>query len=62
MLQKYLSSQKLNIKIIIQVIAMIENQGAVDNLDAILDVEGLDGAFVGNLILLKLVCGFNIPK
>ena len=41
---------------------MIENQGAVDNLDAILDVEGLDGAFVGNSILPKLVCGFKNAK
>ena len=62
MLQKYLSSKKLNIKIIIKVIAMIENQGAVDNLDAILDVEGLDGAFVGNSILLKIPCGFENAK
>jgi len=31
----------------VKVIAMIENQEAVDNLDEILDVEGLDGAFVG---------------
>lgn len=26
---------------------MIETREALDNLDAILDVEGLDGAFVG---------------
>jgi len=30
----------------VKVIAMIETKEAIDNLDAILDVEGLDGAFV----------------
>ena len=30
---------------------MIETAEAIKNLDAILDVEGLDGVFVGNIIL-----------
>jgi len=32
---------------VVKVIAMIETREAIDNLDAILDVEGLDGAFIG---------------
>ena len=31
----------------VKVIAMIETREAIQNLDSILDVEGLDGAFVG---------------
>eukprot|EP00088_Acartia_fossae_P027718 TRINITY_DN28450_c0_g1_i1.p1 TRINITY_DN28450_c0_g1~~TRINITY_DN28450_c0_g1_i1.p1 ORF type:complete len:261 (+),score=35.58 TRINITY_DN28450_c0_g1_i1:48-785(+) len=31
----------------VKVIAMIETRQAIDNLDAIMDVEGLDGAFIG---------------
>ena len=31
----------------LQVIAMIETADAIKNLDDILDVEGLDGAFIG---------------
>ena len=36
-------------KNIFQVIAMIETADAIKNLDEILDVEGLDGAFIGKL-------------
>ena len=38
-------------KNIFQVIAMIETADAIKNLDEILDVEGLDGAFIGKLYL-----------
>ena len=31
----------------VQVIAMIETREAIDNVEAIMDVEGLDGAFIG---------------
>ena len=31
----------------VKVFAMIETREAIQNLDSILDVEGLDGAFVG---------------
>ena len=31
----------------VKVIAMIETREGIENVDAILDVEGLDGAFVG---------------
>ena len=35
----------------VKAFAMIETAEAIKNLDAILDVEGLDGVFVGNNIL-----------
>ncbi len=31
---------------------MIETRQAIENVEAILDVEGLDGAFIGNKTLL----------
>ena len=38
-----------------QVIAMIETREAIENVEAILDVEGLDGAFIGKIIFLSNV-------
>ncbi len=48
---------KFRIFIYYQVIAMIETRQAIENVEAILDVEGLDGAFIGNKICYFVILG-----